>query len=239
MNYVSFRGAVDMQSGVRKTRAGICFGSLLCAMTGLLIAASPALAQKGPRHPTAPIPFEQERARERGDRGMLLLNEDASRIPAHRILELPIINGKMGEHAKLDDNVEIFFPFGRIVTSTIEFHKYRPVGAKTEGMGPEFLPDPRYNRVKNFDRALGAVCASERIDGGPFKLELRRSPDNSLSLVRSMPAAEKPATDEDAVSYRVVSAMEIRFLARQEPDAERLFRRCQQNADSQRVSQKN
>lgn len=227
-----------MRAVIAKTLQSAFMASAVFAVSGIILAAAPALAQKGPRHPTAPIPFEQERARERGDRAMLLLNEDASRIPGHRIVELPIINGKMGEQAKLDDNVEIFFPFGRILTATTEIHKYRPAGVKTEGMGPEFLPDPRYNRVKNFDRALGVVCASERVDGGPFKLELRRGSDQSLSLVRSIPAEYKPANDEDAVSYRVISSMDIRHLSRQEPEADRLYRRCLQGNDTQRVSQK-
>ncbi len=225
-----------MRASTSKLCAAALFGAVLCGVAGL--APSPALAQKGPKYPTAPVPFEQERARERGDRAVVLLNEDVSRIPGHRIVELPIINGKMGEHARLDDNVELFFPFGRILTATIEFHKYKPVTAATDGMGPEFLPDPRYSRVKNFDRALGAVCASERIDGTPFKLELRRGSDKSLSLVRSMSSEQKPVHDQEATSYRVVSAMDIRDLSRQEPAAERLFRRCQQNANTQRISQK-
>ncbi len=225
-----------MRANTSKLSAAALFGAMLCGIAG--IAPSTALAQKGPKHPTAPIPFEQERARERGDRAVLLLNEDASRIPGHRIMELPIINGKMGEHARLDDNVEIFFPFGRILTATTEFHKYKPVGAATDGMGPDFLPDPRFDRVKNFDRALGSVCASERIDGTPFKVELRRGSNNSLSLVRSMPTDQKPASDQEAMSYRVVSSMDIRYLAREEPQADRLYRRCMQNASAQRISQK-
>jgi len=227
-----------MRAVIAKTLQSAFLAGAVFTLSGVILTTAPALAQKGPRHPTAPIPFEQERARERGDRAMLLLNEDASRIPGHRIVELPIINGKMGEHAKLDDNVEIFFPFGRILTATTEIHKYRPTGVKTEGMGPEYLPDPRYNRVKNFDRALGVVCASERVDGGPYKVELRRGSDQSLSLVRSIPAENKPANDEDAVSYRVVSSMDIRYLSRQEPEADRLYRRCLQGNDAQRISQK-
>lgn len=206
----------------------------------LAVAATPAMAQKGPsKHPMAPIPFEQDRAKDRGDRALLQLNEDATRIPAHRIMELPIVNGKMGEHATLDDNVELYFPFGRILTAATEFHKYHPARSGSEGMGPEFLPNPKYDRVAQFDRALGKVCASERLDGGNGKIEMRVAPNNSLSFVRVMPAPHRPAHEEDLVSYRVVSSMDVRYLARQEPDAERLFRRCQTNsAANPRVSNK-
>lgn len=194
---------------------------------------SPAAAQsRGPKHPMAPIPFEQERASARGDRALLLLNEDASRIPGHRIVELPIINGKMGEHARLDDSVEIFFPFGRILTATTEFHKYKPNAAGTEassdGIVADAQPDPRYSRVKQFDRMLGPVCASEA--NGDARLELRRHDNSTLSLVQVLPAQVKGPTADEAPSYRVISSMEIRFLARQEPAADRLWRICQRPA---------
>lgn len=216
---------------------------LTVAVAALSLVATTALAQKGPRHPMAPIPFEQDRAKERGDRAMLQLNEDASRIPGHRITALPIVNGKMGEQARLDDSFDIYFPFGRILSATTEFHKYRAIPATSEGMAPEFLPDPSYSRVAQFDRVLGKVCASERIEtsgGNAGRLELRVAPDKSLSVVRSMPAPHRPAHDESVVSYRVISSMEVRYLAREEPDAERLFRRCQTgSASNQRVSDKN
>ncbi|WP_374633690.1 hypothetical protein [Ferrovibrio sp.] len=212
----------------------------ILAMAGMAVAllgSHAALAQKGPRHPTALIPFEQERAQDRGDRATLLLNEDASRIPGHRIMELPIVNGKMGEHAKLDDGVEIFFPFGRILTATTELHKYKSLSLGSESR--EFSPDPRYKRVNQFDRVLGSVCASEGISpDSPLKIELRMGENNRLSLVRMIPPEYKNPEDSDAVSYRVTSAMEIRHLARQEPEAEKLYRNCLRGKSDQKVSSK-
>jgi len=208
------------------------------AIAAAMLGSQAALAQKGPRYPTALIPFEQERAQDRGDRATLLLNEDASRIPGHRIMELPIVNGKMGEQAKLDDGVEIFFPFGRILSATTELHKYKSLSLG--GDTREFAPDPRYKRVNQFDRALGTVCASERVSpDSPLKIELRMGENNRLSLVRMIPPAIKNPDDSEAVSYRVTSAMEIRHLARQDPEAEKLYRNCLRGKSDQKVSSKN
>src|SRR3546814_4060184 len=59
------------------------------------------------------IPFENERATDRGDRALVSLNEDITRLPGFRVLELPVVDGRLGQHAKLDD-VEIYFPFGTV-----------------------------------------------------------------------------------------------------------------------------
>lgn len=228
-------GAKYMQASAGRISFGKA-AALGFAIAVALLGSQAALAQKGPRYPTALIPFEQERAQNRGDRATLLLNEDASRIPGHRIVELPVVNGKMGEHAKLDDGVDIFFPFGRILTATTELHKYKSLSL---GNDREFQPDPRYKRVNQFDRALGHVCASERVEGEtPMKIELRMGENNSLSLVRVIPPEYKNPADSDAVSYRVTSAMEIRHLARQEPEAEKLYRNCLRGKSDQKVSSK-
>ena len=219
----------------------IRLGQALLGLAGSLVLAAsfapPAVAQQkgAPKHPMALIPFESERAKERGDRALLQLNEDASRIPGHRIVELPIVNGKLGEHARLDDGVEIFFPFGRILTASTEYNKYRVLPGAGDRPA-EFMPDPHFNRVKQFDAALGPVCASER--DGNSRVELRMGSNNSVSLVRAMPPVETNPADKDAMSYRVVSAMDVRYIARQAPEAERLFRLCQKPV-GERVSAKN
>lgn len=211
--------------------ATLAAGSLAVLIAGSL-STDAAAQSRGAKHPMAPIPFEQERASARGDRAVLLLNEDASRIPGHRIVELPIINGKMGEHARLDDSVEIFFPFGRILTATTEFHKYKPnplnAEASSDGIVSDAQPDPRYTRVKQFDRMLGPVCASET--NGDGRVELRQHDNNTLSLVRVLPAQVKGPTADEAPSYKVISSMEVRFLARQDPTADRLWSQCKRPA---------
>ena len=179
--------------------------------------------------PTALIPFEIERAKERGDRGttsVIRLNDDVARMSASRIIEMPVIDGRMGEHARLD-NLELFFPYGSVVTATAEFHKYRPaLLAASDNSVPEFNLDPHYDRVKTFDHQLGKVCASEKMADGQ-RIEMRISPDHVMSVVHVMPAKYTGPTSQDNPSYKVVSGLEMRFLSFKEPDADRLYRLCQ------------
>lgn len=178
--------------------------------------------------PTAPVPFETERAKDRGnERGMIRLNDDVTRLPSYRVIELPVVDGRLGEHARLDD-VEIFFPYGSIVLATAEFHKYRPalIASSASNDVPDGVADPKYDRVKNFDRQLGKVCASEKTaDGG--KVEMRISPERVLSVVHTLPAKYQGPTARDNPSYKVVSGLEMRFLSFKEPGADSLYRQCQ------------
>ncbi|WP_300302825.1 hypothetical protein [Ferrovibrio sp.] len=224
--------------GIRKATIALA----ICAAAASLAAAGMAQAQskKGAK-PTALIPFEAERAKDRGDRNLIRLNDDITRMSSARVVELPVVDGRMGDHARLED-VEIFFPFGSIVLATAEFHKYRPAlmaSAAATSM-PEVSTDPRYDRVKSFDRQLGKVCASEKLSDSQ-KIEMRISPERVLSLVHVTPAKFEGPTAADHPSYKVVSALEMRFLSFKEPDAERLYRQCQRSAATSggtKVSQK-
>lgn len=203
--------------------------------------AAQAQSKKGGK-PTALIPFEAERAKERGDRNLIRLNDDITRMSSARVVELPVVDGRMGDHARLED-VEIFFPFGSIVLATAEFHKYRPalVASAAATPLPDVSADPRYDRVKHFDHQLGKVCASEKLSEGQ-RIEMRISPERVLSLVHVSPAKFQGPTSADNPSYKVVSALEMRFLSFKEPDAERLYRQCQRSAavsGGTKVSQKN
>lgn len=198
--------------------------------TGLMPLTAAAQSKGKAAKPTAAVPFESERARDRGnDRGVIRLNEDVTRLPSYRVIELPVVDGRLGEHARLDD-VEIFFPYGSIVVATAEFHKYRPalIASSTPNDLPDGVADPKYDRVKQFDRQLGKVCASDTTaDGG--KIEMRVGPENVLSVVHVMPAKYQGPTAEQNPSYRVVSGLEMRFLSFKEPEASRLHRMCQRN----------
>lgn len=210
----------------------------ILAAAASIIAVAPAEAQskKGAK-PTALIPFEAERAKERGDRNLIRLNDDITRMSSARVVELPVVDGRMGDHARLED-VEIFFPFGSIVLATAEFHKYRPALVASAAVTPlpDVSADPRYDRVKHFDHQLGKVCASEKLSDGQ-RIEMRISPERVLSLVHVTPAKFQGPTAADNPSYKVVSALEMRFLSFKEPDAERLYRQCQRPAGT-KVSQK-
>ncbi|MEK9969520.1 MAG: hypothetical protein VW600_10315, partial [Ferrovibrio sp.] len=162
----------------------------------------------------------------RGIQGMIRLNDDVARMSASRIIEMPVVDGRMGDHARLD-NLELFFPYGSVVLATVEFHKYRPaLLASSNNAVPEFNLDPHYDRVKTFDSLLGRVCASEAQSDGQ-RVEMRISTDRVMSVVHVMPAKYAGPTAQDHPSYKVVSGLEMRFLSFKEPEAERLYRLCQ------------
>lgn len=199
---------------------------------GLLPLAAEAQS-KGSRaaKPTAAVPFEIERAKDRGnDRGIIRLNDDVTRLPSYRVIELPVVDGRLGEHARLDD-VEIFFPYGSIVTATAEFHRYRPalIASSAGSAVPDGVIDPKYDRVKNFDRQLGKTCASDTNADGS-KVEMRISSDNVISMVHILPAKYQGPTADQNPSYKVISGLEMRFLSFKEPEATRLHRMCQRPA---------
>ncbi|HEX6956590.1 MAG TPA: hypothetical protein VF194_01265 [Ferrovibrio sp.] len=201
------------------------FALLALAVYGAGTALHGAAVAREPAKPMALIPFELERAKERGDRAVLNLNEDVTRVPGFRISELPVVDGKLGEHAKLD-NVEIYFPYGRIVTATAEFHKYRITRVSS---GTAAMLDPRYQRVRSFDQQLGKVCASE-IGSNGEKVEMRIAPNRVMSVVHVLPPQQPGVDGDTSPSYRVTSGLELRFLSRKEPMAEQLYRECRRPA---------
>lgn len=212
----------------------------IAAITVVICASAAGVAsaqsKKGAK-PTALIPFEIERAKERGDRGtqsMIRLNDDVARMSATRIIEMPVVDGRMGDHARLD-NLELFFPYGSVVLATVEFHKYRPaLLAASDNTVPEFNLDPLYERVKTFDSQLGRVCASENHTDGR-RTEMRISPDRVMSVVHVTPAKYAGPSSQEHPSYKVISGLEMRFLSFKEPEADRLYRQCQRPS-GQKVS---
>lgn len=212
----------------------------IAAITIVICASAAGVASaqsKKSAKPTALIPFEIERAKERGERGtqsMIRLNDDVARMSATRIIEMPVVDGRMGDHARLD-NLELFFPYGSVVLATAEFHKYRPaLLAASDNTVPEFNPDPQYDRVKTFDSQLGRACAVEQHNDGR-RTEMRISPDRVMSVVHVTPAKYAGPASQDHPSYKVISGLEMRFLSFKEPEAERLYRQCQRPS-GQKVS---
>jgi len=213
--------------------------ALFALVAGALAVAAPfaTAVAKEPRKPMVLIPFESERAQDRGDRALISLNEDITRVPAFRVLDLPVVDGRMGQHARLDD-VEIYFPFGSVVLATADFHRYRPAMVASAATKPELMSDPRYDRVQEFDRQLGRVCASETDYAGQ-KLEMRINHANKmLSVVHVLPAKYHGPDAADNPSYRVVSALDMRFLKMKEPEAADLYSQCLRPAGT-KLTQKN
>lgn len=161
------------------------------AFVTLAVAPNPGLA-KAAKKAVVPIPFEVERAAERGDRAKVNLNDDATILPAKRIRKLPIIDGRMGEYIQLD-GVTVYLPFGRVISATADFQPNRINRGKSE-------PDPAYARVAKFDSALGPVCASEG------NADMRINRNNAMSLVQTTEdGGAKP-------SYRVETSLETKYF---------------------------
>lgn len=189
--------------------------SLLVALNMAL--AFPAVSAQ--ERPT--ILFEAERAKIRGDRHILRLNDDASIIPAHRIVSLPIVDGRMGERVKLDNGLELYFPFGRIVEARNEFGKYRK-----SANGQTDL-DPFFRIVQSFDKVLGQVCATTADVNGPgSRLDMRLGPNRTISMIHITP---NPGVAPDDERIKVLTVSEFRWIKR-EPNAERLYTACQNNS---------
>lgn len=206
--------------------AGISVHAGAAAILILGVISGEALAQgRGPV-----IPFETERAAERGDRQQLRLLDDASRIPANRIHGLPIVDGKIGEYAQLDSGLQVYFPYGRIERAENKFAKYQ---ADLNGGRPD--PHPEYRRLANFDKALGPVCASREFAGGE-RLEMRIL-DKAITVVHRTPD-RSPGLPEDAESIRVVTSTHIHWL-QGEPEAAALHRSCQQGRGTAKATQVN
>ncbi|WP_162914927.1 hypothetical protein [Desertibaculum subflavum] len=166
------------------------------------------------------IPFESERAASRGDQQQLRLLDDASRIPAHRIHGLPIVDGKIGEYAQLDSGLQVYFPYGRIERAESKFAKYQ-----VDLNGGRADPHPEYRRVAGFDKALGPICASREFAGGE-RMEMRIL-DRAITVVHRTPDRSQPNLPTDAETIRVVTSTNLHWL-QGEPEAAALHRSCQQ-----------
>ena len=167
----------------------------LMASCALIALPSVAAAQaKKPSRPVVSIPFETEKAGIR-------LNDEATAIPGHRIRGLPVVEGKMGEHALLDGGVELYFPFGRVVAASREIHP----------------GDADYGRrVGMFDTALGTACAREQA-GAPVEVRLK---ENMITVVR-----QTAAGTVDRPAFHVRSVVEPRWLD-SDPAVQRLYAQC-------------
>jgi hypothetical protein len=156
---------------------------------------------------TVPIPFEVDRAQLRGDRYMLKLNDDAAAIPAARIQSLPVVDGRIGDRAELDHGLLVYFPYGTIVRAEMRIQKFRTDGDAASG------PDPVYRLVKDFDKALGPVCASMSDAGQPgHVVEMRIASQKVISVVERVPQPGIGAA-ADTASYRVLSTLNVTYLA--------------------------
>ena len=102
---------------------------------------------------------------------------------------------------------------------------------------PEPMLDPRYDRVREFDSQLGRICASEAdYDGSTVEMRVNHA-NKMMSVVHVLPAKFRGPEATGNPSYRVVSALDMRFLRMKEPAAESLYRHCLRPAGT-RLTQK-
>ena len=176
-----------MQAGLK---ASVCIGLAVLAAT---LVAMPAEAQRKRAFPLVAIPFEQDRSGQR-----VSLNMEAHEIPGGRILGVPVVDGKMGEHAQLD-GIDLWFPYGRVVAAYTELNVANPAHAR---------------KVRDFDRALGAVCAH----ASGVEMRLHRQ-SGTIALVR---------TGVDANHYKMIVTAEQRWLERFDtaPEVGQLYADC-------------
>lgn len=204
----------------RLVRAGAVVALLAGALFGSHVPA--ALARSAHAAVFGPlIPFEIERAAARGDRHVLRLNEDSSAIPANRIVDLPVVDGKMGDYARLDGGLLLYFPYGSIVSAESDFREFRPDPAHPG----QWLRDPSFALTHRFDRELGPVCDKEGDPAAPegrLAFRMRRGGLYSLVTEKILPAtAGRPAS----TTYRVVSVADLQRLL-QAPRGAKLIHGC-------------
>jgi|TARA_B100002003_G_scaffold159411_1_gene147932 hypothetical protein len=181
------------------------------------------------------------------DRSKLLRFDDSvGRILEPRIERLLRSGDILGDRVLLKNQVAVYFPNGSIVSSKAEFHTYRPI----DGLMPwnvyyrdQIEPNPRYERIKEFDRLLGTACAEipylmarGRQRGDSFA-RLRVNRHGVLSLVLDSPGRYDYLTHETSNSYAVTSAVDSYYLG--DPRiVTNLIKDCQRAGTSIHVGQR-
>lgn len=188
------------------------------------LAAVPALAQRTPKG--APVPFEVELSKARRDRGFLSFNEHIAAVPANRIKDLPVVNGRMGDRVTVGEGHTLHFPLGYLVTATFTLDKQRARSGAAYASGPaELEPNPAYGLVQRFDTELGPVCARTEDKTTDVKAEFRLRPGQTMAVVLDMPGRYDSITREKTRSYVVFVGTEERYVA-VDPVAQRLLAHC-------------
>ncbi|MDP6953802.1 MAG: hypothetical protein QGF53_13695 [Alphaproteobacteria bacterium] len=211
-------------------------------VAALLAATAPVQAGDQPM-----LPFE-EFVEVSIDRSKWLRYDDSvGRILEPRIERLLRSGDVLGDRVLLKNQVAVYFPNGFIVSSKAEFHTYRPI----DGLMPwnvyyrdQIEPNPRYERINEFDRLLGNSCAevpyfrgrSPQRNGESFA-RMRINPHGVLSLVLDMPGRYDYLTNEASKSLTVTSAVDSYYLG--DPGlVAKLVKDCQRAGVSIRASRR-
>jgi hypothetical protein len=198
----------------------------ILAAGAFLIALSPsdqALAQRTPKG--APVPFEVELSKARRDRSFLSFNEHIANVPANRIKDLPVVNGRMGDRVTMGEGHTMHFPLGYLVTATYLLDKQRPrTGSAAASSAAELEANPSYAMVQRFEAELGPVCARTEDKANDVKAEFRQRP-GQMAIVLDMPGRYDAITREKSRSYIVFVGAEDRYVATGDT-AQRLLAHC-------------
>ena len=182
------------------------------------------IAQRTPKG--APVPFEVELSKSRRDRSYLSFNEHIANVPASRIKDLPVVNGRMGDRVTVNDGHTMHFPLGYLATATFQFDKQRSrTGSPYVNSAAELEPNPSYAMVQRFDAELGPVCARTEDKKSDVRAEFRLRPDRTMAIVLDMPGRYDAITRETTRSYAVFVGTEDRYVA-VDPTARRLLVHC-------------
>jgi hypothetical protein len=170
------------------------------------------MAQRTPKG--APVPFEVELSKARRDRTFLSFNEHIANVPASRIKDLPVVNGRMGDRVTMGEGHTMHFPLGYLVTATYLLDKQRPkAGAAAALSAAELEANPSYAMVQRFEAELGPVCARTEDRANDVKAEFRQRPGQSMAIVLDMPGRYDALTREKSRSYIVFTGAEERYVA--------------------------
>ncbi|MGE0660238.1 MAG: hypothetical protein AB7F36_11090 [Reyranellaceae bacterium] len=205
---------------------------IVVVLAGLLAfggAATIAQAQRTPKG--APVPFEVELSKSRRDRSYMSFNEHIAAIPANRIRDVPVVNGRMGDRVTVTEGHTMYFPLGYLVTATFQFDKQRSrTGSPYVNSTADLEPNPAYAMVQRFDTELGPVCARTQDKASDVKAEFRMRPDGrTMAVVLDMPGRYDALTREKSRSYAVFVGAEERYVA-VDQTARRLLAHCRSNA---------
>jgi len=214
--------------------AGKTFGGLI--VFALLLGAgfappalvSEASAQRTPKG--APVPFEAELAKARRERAFLSFNEHIANVPASRIKDLPVVNGRMGDRVTMSEGHIMHFPLGYLVTATYMLDRQRTrSGTGYATAAAELEPNPAYAMVQRFDAELGPVCARTEDKANDIKAEFRLRPGQTMAVILDMPGRFDSITREKSRSYLVFVGTEERYVAL-DATARRLLAHCRSGA---------
>lgn len=196
------------------------WGSVIAASALAIGAATAATGAGAGEQPMLPFEVYSEIAVDASTR--LRFDDFAGKIFDARIERLLRSGNILGDRVMLRNQIAVYFPDGHIVSSTAEFHTYRPL----PGLQPwnvyyrdQIEINPHYGRIGELDDLVGATCAEmpylrgrARRGGGESFARLRINRHGVISLVLDSPGRYDYLTDEPSRSFNVVSAVDVYYL---------------------------